>query len=337
MVVLRQAQDERKRANVAADVTERDDGELSRSVSKVQTIKPKPGGDHIVGDAEPAIELERPGLDCHRARRLARPGVLLDQPERHPGPRQPQRENEPRRAGPDNQDARLTHPYPPAYICRQADYCRDDPDFSLACLPTDLNRLFYFVAFVTSCSRFVRKAINQPPQRDAQHFEVTQHLCLVDRHRPVEYPVQADVIPSPQPRSPPSRERATRWSVRQAGPVRNFRMRKAITRVLGLGCAASAVMAIAQAMAQQPSGPAPNADSQYRLGPDSLPQKDVPKGEIRGPFTLPSKVYPGTQHTYWVYVPAQYDPAVPAALMVFQDGQAFKDENGRHAGAERDG
>ena len=54
----------------------------------------------------------------------------------------------------------------------------------------------------------------------------------------------------------------------------------------------------------------------------------MPKGEIRGPFTLPSKVYPGTQHTYWVYVPAQYDPAVPAALMVFQDGQAFKDENG---------
>ena len=74
--------------------------------------------------------------------------------------------------------------------------------------------------------------------------------------------------------------------------------------------------------------PAPNPDSQYRLGPDSLPQEGVPKGEIRGPFTLPSQVYPGTQHTYWVYVPAQYDPAVPAALMVFQDGQAFKDEKG---------
>ena len=53
-----------------------------------------------------------------------------------------------------------------------------------------------------------------------------------------------------------------------------------------------------------------------------------PAGGIRGPFTLPSKVYPGTQHTYWVYVPAEYDPAVPASLMVFQDGQAFKDENG---------
>ena len=49
-----------------------------------------------------------------------------------------------------------------------------------------------------------------------------------------------------------------------------------------------------------------------------MPQEGVPKGEIRGPYTLPSNAYPGTQHTYWVYVPAQYDPAVPAALMVFR-------------------
>ena len=79
---------------------------------------------------------------------------------------------------------------------------------------------------------------------------------------------------------------------------------------------------------QQPMPPGPNPNSQYRLGPDSLPQEGVPKGEIRGPFTLPSNVYAGTQHTYWVYVPAQYDSAVPAALMVFQDGHAFKNENG---------
>ena len=72
----------------------------------------------------------------------------------------------------------------------------------------------------------------------------------------------------------------------------------------------------------------PDFNSQYRLGPDSLPQDGVPKGEIKGPFTLPSKVYPGTQHTYWVYVPAQYDPKVPASVMIFQDGQAFKDEQG---------
>jgi enterochelin esterase-like enzyme len=79
---------------------------------------------------------------------------------------------------------------------------------------------------------------------------------------------------------------------------------------------------------QQPMPPGPNPNSQYRLGPDSMPQEGVPKGEIRGPYVIPSNAYPGTQHTYWVYVPAQYDPAAPASLMVFQDGQAFKDENG---------
>jgi enterochelin esterase family protein len=78
----------------------------------------------------------------------------------------------------------------------------------------------------------------------------------------------------------------------------------------------------------QPLPPGPPPNSQYRLGPDSLPQDGVPKGEIRGPFVLPSKVYPGTQHTYWVYVPAQYDPSKPADLMVFQDGWSFKYDQG---------
>jgi enterochelin esterase family protein len=66
----------------------------------------------------------------------------------------------------------------------------------------------------------------------------------------------------------------------------------------------------------------------YQLGPDSLPKDGVPKGEVRGPFVIPSQAYPGTQHTYWLHVPAQYDPARPAHLMIFQDGQAFKDMNG---------
>lgn len=79
---------------------------------------------------------------------------------------------------------------------------------------------------------------------------------------------------------------------------------------------------------QPPMPPGPNPNSQYRLGPDSMPQDGVPKGEIRGPYHLPSQAYPGTQHTYWVYVPAQYDPSIPAALMIYQDGQAFKDEDG---------
>jgi enterochelin esterase-like enzyme len=94
----------------------------------------------------------------------------------------------------------------------------------------------------------------------------------------------------------------------------------------------------ASALAQQTAEKAPatpaalqfpaNPDIQYRLGPDSFPQEGVPKGEIRGPFTLPSEAYPGTQHTWWIYVPAQYDPSVAASLMIFQDGQAYLDPNG---------
>lgn len=76
------------------------------------------------------------------------------------------------------------------------------------------------------------------------------------------------------------------------------------------------------------SAPPPNPDGHYQLGPDSLPREGVARGEVRGPFTLPSDAYPGTQHTYWVYVPAQYDPKVPADLMVFNDGQAFKNMDG---------
>jgi enterochelin esterase-like enzyme len=81
--------------------------------------------------------------------------------------------------------------------------------------------------------------------------------------------------------------------------------------------------------AQPPAPPpGPNPDTFYHLGPDSLEQEGVPKGETKGPFTLPSQAYPGTQHTYWIYVPAQYDPAVPASLMVLNDGQAYLAEKG---------
>jgi enterochelin esterase family protein len=64
-------------------------------------------------------------------------------------------------------------------------------------------------------------------------------------------------------------------------------------------------------------------DDFYKLGPDSMVQDGVPQGKIVGPTTLPSEAFPGTQHTYSVYVPSQYDPNVPASLMIFNDGQAF--------------
>jgi len=78
-----------------------------------------------------------------------------------------------------------------------------------------------------------------------------------------------------------------------------------------------------------PQPPAQDVNAYYAIGADALPRDGVPKGELRGPFVLPnSQAYPGTQHTYWVHVPAQYDPATPASLMIFQDGQAFIDMNG---------
>lgn len=69
-------------------------------------------------------------------------------------------------------------------------------------------------------------------------------------------------------------------------------------------------------------------DDFYKLGPDSLPQEGVPTGRLVGPVLVPSKVFPGTQHSYWVYIPAQYDPKQPAALTIFNDGSAMRDPNG---------
>ncbi len=69
-------------------------------------------------------------------------------------------------------------------------------------------------------------------------------------------------------------------------------------------------------------------DAFYKLGPDSMVQEGVPQGKLVGPATLPSNVFPGTSHTYWVFVPAQYDASQPASLMIFNDGQAFIAPNG---------
>jgi enterochelin esterase-like enzyme len=69
-------------------------------------------------------------------------------------------------------------------------------------------------------------------------------------------------------------------------------------------------------------------DAFYKLGPDSLSQEGVPKGNLIGPLHLPSQVFSNYTHTYWIYVPAQYDPAQPAGLMIFQDGPAMIATNG---------
>jgi gluconolactonase len=61
----------------------------------------------------------------------------------------------------------------------------------------------------------------------------------------------------------------------------------------------------------------------YVLGPDSISQPDVPKGELTKYAFEKSKIFPGTTRDYWVYVPKQYDPAKPACLLVCQDGVQY--------------
>jgi enterochelin esterase-like enzyme len=66
------------------------------------------------------------------------------------------------------------------------------------------------------------------------------------------------------------------------------------------------------------------AADDYELGPDSQRQEGVPEGKVtKHHFT--SRVFPGTERDYWVYVPAQYDGSRPACVMVFQDGGNYVD------------
>ncbi|GIX00183.1 MAG: esterase [Pirellulaceae bacterium] len=69
-------------------------------------------------------------------------------------------------------------------------------------------------------------------------------------------------------------------------------------------------------------------DSQYKLGPDSMVQPDVPQGKV-SEHVWRSEIFPGTIRRYSVYVPAQYDGSQPAAVMVFQDGHAYVDPDGQ--------
>ncbi len=64
----------------------------------------------------------------------------------------------------------------------------------------------------------------------------------------------------------------------------------------------------------------------YKHGPDSTRKPGVPQGKVTQFTFEASKVYPDTKRRYSVYIPAQYDPSRPAALMVFQDGHAYEAE-----------
>src|SRR6516165_9064913 len=73
---------------------------------------------------------------------------------------------------------------------------------------------------------------------------------------------------------------------------------------------------------------AAHAADDYVLGPDSQFKPDVPHGRVERFQITNSTVFPGTVRGGGVYIPAQYDPARPAALMVFQDGLGYMSTNG---------
>ncbi len=83
--------------------------------------------------------------------------------------------------------------------------------------------------------------------------------------------------------------------------------------------------------AQQPGGPNSGpAPAPPALPADAQQHEGVPAGTLSGRLTLRSEVYDGMVSDYWIYVPAQYDPQKPAAVMVFQDGEGYLNRKGDH-------
>lgn len=90
-----------------------------------------------------------------------------------------------------------------------------------------------------------------------------------------------------------------------------LRMRLVLAALLCFGAAAS-VQAI----------------DDYKPGPDAEVKPGVPQGKVEQFTISDSKIFPGTTRDCWLYVPAQYDAAKPASLMVFQDGGGMVNPKG---------
>lgn len=97
---------------------------------------------------------------------------------------------------------------------------------------------------------------------------------------------------------------------------------------VALGCSAFLASVLSLGAADAPAIRFPRPEVRYQLGPDSKPKEGVPAGKVTDYEWKESKVFPGTIRRYSVYVPAQYDPGKPAALMVFQDGHTYLKPDG---------
>lgn len=57
--------------------------------------------------------------------------------------------------------------------------------------------------------------------------------------------------------------------------------------------------------------------------PDSYSKPGVPKGKLSSKQTIVSKIFDGMKADYWIYASPGVEAGIPAALMVWQDGQGL--------------
>lgn len=81
--------------------------------------------------------------------------------------------------------------------------------------------------------------------------------------------------------------------------------------------------------AQSTNIPIVNTKPMWEPHPDAVARDNVPKGTVEKMEPWESTIFPGTTRDWSIYVPAQYKPDQPAALMVFQDGEGMRNVTGR--------
>jgi enterochelin esterase family protein len=67
----------------------------------------------------------------------------------------------------------------------------------------------------------------------------------------------------------------------------------------------------------------------YPLGPDHQEQAGVAKGQVEKYSWKESKVYPGTERDYWIYLPANLDAAKEYPVVIFCDGGGVVNPKGQ--------
>ena len=69
--------------------------------------------------------------------------------------------------------------------------------------------------------------------------------------------------------------------------------------------------------------PPSNRSDVTGYNPDSYPKIGVPKGTLSAKNVITSRVFDGMKADYWIYASPGVNPATPAPLMVWQDGQTL--------------